>query len=253
MIRSLRLTSFYLLPLISACVGPSSHLQRRANADVLHNSASSFTYGPEHMAPQIDRIKAAPSRAELESYPAQHYVWNGADQIDLSTPATIIFEKSDMPFLEMRAPARLLKALAVSKGQIRRLNARPQRDGHPPLTLIIHAPAVPPLMVNSAAFIFLENIHQDTLDIEMTGAGSLHATGQVQQLKLTVRGNILGDLSQLHAQDIHADAHDKAKIHLRGKGSVHLCIANTAMIRLYSRPNILITRLQIFGKFYQNY
>ena len=249
-----RLAAILLLPLVAGCISYSTTSDVKTGYSSTRTDFAHFSFAASKGAsPQAQAQKLEEDMAEAQNYPSQKFAWNGQDKIEVEAPAILCFQPSDTPYLEIRAPAKLLKATQVTNGHVRLLNTAYKTSGKIPYTIIVHAPQVPRLHMSAFSHVVLENIDQKELDIEMSHLGSLRATGEVQKLKLKLSGKIIADLTRLTAQDINAEAHETATLHMRGNGVVNLVIADLAEVSLYTRPIILKTQVQSSSKFYAQY
>jgi len=255
----LRICCILALSLLAGCTTNRVTVEyadtHRANSNMQsYSSASSFSYSTATGLDALDKIqKPALDAYENSQYPMRNLAWNGTDKLHIDMPANIIFQKSDKPILEVRAPDKLLKATQFENGHLRLSQTSYKSSGQIPYTVIIRGPTVPQLQASLMSFIDLRDVQQEKLDIEMTGWGILRVTGQVKALTLNLSHQISADLSELHVENVIAHTGGTSQTKLRGSGAVHLYISDQASVTLYERPNTLKTTLDVYAKFYEKY
>ncbi len=164
------------------------------------------------------------------------WAWDGGDRAGIAVPATVHYQAGGQPRVIVRGPADLLKRVRYDHGELgleRSLFDWSNDDERLDVTLTgmtLHK-------VGLAGRVDLDmgQIHQDRLDISISGRGSVAASGKADDLSLRISGSGDYQLGKLAAKSldvrisgsgqVSAASADHARVSISGSGDVHFASA----------------------------
>lgn len=174
------------------------------------------------------------------------FAWTGGDRLELDVPAVVRFTQAEGPAkLTIAGPSSSLDRLRVEDGQITTDGSR-RRLGH--LTVTLSAPKVTQFDISSYGDLTIEDYKQDTLQIDITGAGDVKASGEARSVNLEISGAGKVDLGELAVESAEVEIAGFGKATLAPKQHADLRISGAGEVRLLSRPPDLKTRISGAGK-----
>src|SRR5262245_19081157 len=116
------------------------------------------------------------------------------------------------------------------------------------LEIIVSAPELKRFVFSGAGEANLSNVKNDRMEIALTGAGSLTASGETKEADVTLSGAGSVDAKNLHAVN--------AKVHSTGVGSVEIYVtgqldaksSGIGEINYYGSPKIVNRQAGVIGK-----
>ncbi|MDF3832577.1 DUF2807 domain-containing protein [Cupriavidus basilensis] len=151
--------------------------------------------------------------------------------VQLNAPVEAAFSASPSVTLSITGPADILPLLrtTVADGRLSIDLAAPVVLTAP-LKVAITAPSLQAIGIEGAGIMRATGLHQASLDIRLSGSGSIMAAGQAGHVSATNSGSGEVDASQLRAQDLDARlsgsglirgyASDAASVALNGSGDI---------------------------------
>ena len=88
----------------------------------------------------------------------------------------------------------------------------------------------------------LTHVAGDSLDIAMSGAGSLKASGEVKSLKLSLSGVGSVDARELHAQAVRADVSGVGSVKVWSSQALEGSVSGVGSLTYYGDPKTVNTR-----------
>jgi hypothetical protein len=146
--------------------------------------------------------------------------WNGGEHLYVGVPATVDYVQGLNAGVVITGPSDLIRDIVVEDGAIRyqdsgwhwfggwSLHWQNWRDS--PVHIVVTAPRLSVAHVGGAGHLNLGRLAQDRLDLSVSGAGSVTASGAIRSLSLGVSGSGGARVTALTATDLDA--------HLSGAG-----------------------------------
>ena len=173
------------------------------------------------------------------------YPWH-SDQLTLEVPADVRYQPAPVWRLTISAPERTLRQLVVEDGRIKsRRHAcfslipfcmHFGSDIEHTVHVSISGPALRVIRIEGSGDLELDQVHQDSLAVQIDGSGRVHGSGTVQALAVQINGSGAVHLGHMSEQ--------RARVHIDGSGSVSIAptdsvsvdIAGAGSVRLHSDP-----------------
>lgn len=172
------------------------------------------------------------------------FPWQG-DEMELDVPGDLHFTPGPQWHLTITGPQAVLDRLRVEDGSIELKHMH--RGGHS-LKFELTGPALRRVELNGAGNLRLEHLRQDSLTVEIHGAGDVNGDGSTDSLELNILGAGSAHLEQLRVHD--------AKISIAGSGDADVTptdqadveIAGTGDVRLHAQPKHLTQQISGLGR-----
>jgi hypothetical protein len=121
------------------------------------------------------------------------------------------------------------------------------------LRVEIVAPQMPPLNLNGAGDVNLENLSQDELRINLSGAGNVEASGKVRAATVSSSGVGNVDLGDLDATDATVSVAGAGNIDVNASGKVDADVAGAGNVTLHRKPAQLTSQISGIGSVDHDY
>ena len=175
--------------------------------------------------------------------------WTGGDRLSVDVPADVVYTQGPTAGVTLTGPQALLDRVQLVDGKLSYAEGPDRqhivtlhwgqdgfdaRDSDDNLKIVVTAPNVKTFELAGDGDLSVHGYDQKTLDVTVSGDGSINATGHTDALKLTVSGDGDADLEGLAITDaditVNGDgdatlaATGKAKVNIAGSGDVDLTI-----------------------------
>lgn len=173
--------------------------------------------------------------------------WSGADRLDIDLPAEVRYVQSAGPAtVIVSGPQALIDKVIVRGDSIRYAHGRGDRQRK--LTIEVRAPGVTSFDIAGDNSLVIENYSQPRLELEISGAADVNATGQTEEVDLDISGSGDVDLGAMKTKGARVDASGAADVILAPSDWARLDISGAGDVRLLTNPPRLETDLSGSGR-----
>ncbi|MCA3740847.1 DUF2807 domain-containing protein [Phenylobacterium sp.] len=159
--------------------------------------------------------------------------WNGADTLEIDAFAEVNYIQGPAGRISLEGPAAVLDKVSVRNGKI-------EFDGHRwkggALKVTVEAPAVRRFELDGVQDLKISGYDQDTLEIDLGGAGRVTAAGKTRRVVLDISGTGAADLTALEVEEAEVDLSGAGKATLGPKSSARIDVSGIGEIELTRRP-----------------
>jgi hypothetical protein len=189
--------------------------------------------------------------------------WQGGDAVDIRIPGAVHFTVAPEWRAIAKGPSEVLEKLHMENGEIE-FDPSFNYCGDE-LQIELQGPAVSSWSLHSSGDLVLQGLSQDTLDVYLSGSGSVRASGHVRTTRANIKGSGDVNLDELVQQQIELDIHgsgsatargvaDQTRIAIYGSGDANFgkLIVKSASVRIHGSGDVFIApsetvEAQIFG------
>jgi hypothetical protein len=170
--------------------------------------------------------------------------WTGGDAIDIALPATIRFRGGEGNEIVLRGPPDIIAHVELQGARLT-LNCRWSIGRDLKITL----PDQPFRRVNLSGFnLSMENLNQPELALSISGSGTLHGQGSVDQLGITVSGSGIARLADIAMKQLTVKISGSGNVEAAPKEDADISISGAGNVRLLSRPTRLKSHIAGSGQ-----
>ncbi len=127
--------------------------------------------------------------------------WNGGARADICIPGTVYFTPGPVWRVTVTGPESDVDSLRIEDGQIYFDRAATDSDSSS-LEVRITGPSLESFGLRGSGTLVLQNLAQDSLEIDLFGSGSVRGHGAVGRLELRIFGSGNADLARVTAGDV---------------------------------------------------
>jgi hypothetical protein len=179
------------------------------------------------------------------------FTFNPDAPFTVDAPVHLHFVHGDHVSMTVSGSSALISALRWDNNHLS------LRDGpifsHHDLKVEIVAPRLPPMTMGGAGNVSLENLDQDELRLNLSGAGNVDATGKVHTANVTSSGAGNVDLGELDATDATVSIAGLGNIDVNASGKVDASVAGAGNVSLHRKPAQLTSQISGIGSVNQDY
>ncbi|MFM8940654.1 MAG: GIN domain-containing protein [Phenylobacterium sp.] len=157
--------------------------------------------------------------------------WDGADTLETQAFADVTYIQGPARSVTLEGPAALLDRITVKEGRIDFEGGR-WRGGA--LKVVVEAPDVTHFDMGGVQDLKITGYKQDEVEINLTGAGRVTASGKVRKAALDISGRGAANLAALEM--------DEAEVELSGAGKATLGPTFRARIDIRGVGQVELTR-----------
>jgi hypothetical protein len=172
--------------------------------------------------------------------------WAGG-RIEIDVPATVHFSPGPQWKMTVTGSASALDRLRLADGRLS-FNAPPLRPGSSSLEVRMTGPQLDGIALNGSGSVTLENIAQESLDIDLLGSGSITASGRVERARLDILGSGSARLGDLVIQDLDARILGSGDADVAPTGTVTASIFGSGNLVLHTNPARVSSRVLGSGR-----
>jgi len=160
--------------------------------------------------------------------------WDGSDHITLATPATAIYSPGGDGKMHVTGDPGVIAHLRINDGKI-------ETDCHGSFgksRLHIVLPGVPVRRFHIAGSgdLTLQELDQPQLKTEISGSGSIHANGKVEDLDIKISGSGSSDFGKVTGRDAKVKISGSGDADIAPSGDANIRISGSGEVRLHSAP-----------------
>jgi hypothetical protein len=179
------------------------------------------------------------------------FTFDPAAPLTVDAPVHLHFTRGDHVSMTVSGSPALVSALHWDNNHLS-INDGPIIRHHE-LRVEIVAPRMPPLNLNGARDVNLENLSQDELRINLSGAGNVEASGKVHVATVSSSGVGNVDLGDLDATDATVSVAGAGNIDVNASGKVNANVAGAGNVTLHRKPAQLTSQISGIGSVEQDY
>ncbi len=179
------------------------------------------------------------------------YPFDPAVPLVVDAPVELHFERGEHPGMTISGPARMISAVRWENGRL----SLSDTSGwtHRSLDIRIVAPRVPPLTLAGAGDVSLNDLDQDDLKLNLSGAGDFDVSGKVRTVTLSSSGAGSVDLGKLSATDAAVSLSGIGSVDLAATGRVSVAVSGAGSVTLHRKPAELTSQVSGVGAIDQDY
>jgi hypothetical protein len=179
------------------------------------------------------------------------FTFDPAAPFTVDAPVHLHFLRGDHVSMTVSGSSALISALRWNDNHLT-MPGGPIFSHHD-LQVEIVAPQLPPMNMHGAGNVSLENLDQDELRLDLSGAGNVDATGKVRTATITSSGAGNVDLGELNATDAKVSVAGVGNIDVNASGKVDASVAGAGNVSLHRKPAQLTTQISGIGSVNQDY
>ncbi|OXE36649.1 MAG: hypothetical protein CGW95_06385 [Phenylobacterium zucineum] len=165
------------------------------------------------------------------------FTWQGADHLDVSPAADIVFTQGPVAKLTIFGPAEALDNLRVHEGRIEYAAGYDNDEAR--LKIVMMAPEVKAFDLAGSQKLVIENYRQDKLALDISGDARVSAKGAAKTLRLDITGDGEADLTDLALDAAVVDISGSGHASLGPKTSARIDVSGDGVVKLTAKPKIL--------------
>ncbi len=172
---------------------------------------------------------------------SREFSWTGGDSLRLDVPADVHFKPAPTWHLSIRGRSDTLDRLELNNDRI----SLPSQifDHSGPLNIELSGPALRRVAIEGSGEVVLEDLNQDRLRVAISGSGSAHASGKVDDLAVDIAGSGDAALEKLAASSATVSIAGSGSADITPADSADISIAGSGDVRLHSRPKHVNSRV----------
>ena len=172
--------------------------------------------------------------------------WAGAEVLEINLPALVYFQPAQTWHVTVQGTQATIDQVALSGGVLgSRWRAAP--DGSS-VEVNISGPAVKRFAVLSSAQLVVQQLHQEDLEVDVRGSGSVELSGEVSHLKVQLYGAAYADLRNLQVGNLQASILGASRADIGTVNDAQIAVIGPGAVRLAGRPLHLVTRISGAGR-----
>ncbi|MEI7573361.1 MAG: DUF2807 domain-containing protein [Phenylobacterium sp.] len=171
--------------------------------------------------------------------------WDGTDTLDIDAFADVTYIQGPARSVSLEGPAALLDKITIKDGRIDFDGSRWKGGA---LKVVIEAPGVTHFDMGGVQDLKITGYDQDTLEISLSGAGRVTATGKARKASLDISGTGAANLAALEIEEAEVDLSGAGKVTLGPKRSAKINVSGIGEVELTRRPDQLEQNISGAGR-----
>ncbi|MDV6332007.1 GIN domain-containing protein [Asticcacaulis sp. 201] len=199
--------------------------------------------------------------AKVEPTVTRDLQWTGGDLLAVDFPAEVVYTQGVTASVSISGPQSLIDRIKLENGRLTRLDKGNKevvrvswtRDGWDTQSndqearITITTPSVKRFELTSDANLRIRGYDQPTLDVILSGSGSVDAVGKTQALKVNLSGYGNADLAALQAKDATVTVSGSGNADIFATGNAKIDISGSGNVDLATKPAKLDTTISGSG------
>jgi hypothetical protein len=178
--------------------------------------------------------------------------WTGGDSLRTRFPAEIRYVQaaagSGPGTVTVTGPQDTVQRVYLDEGAIR---LRRQHWANRRLTVVVTAPNISRFVLSGANRLTVEDYKGERLELKLSGATKVKASGQVRELELDISGAGEADLGELKVEDVDIDISGSGEARVAPTGRAKVDISGMGDVTLLTRPADLESDISGAGAIHQ--
>ena len=175
-----------------------------------------------------------PSNGETAT---RDFTWQGADHLDVSPAADIVFTQGPVTKLTIFGPKEALDNLRVHEGRIEYAAGYDNDEAR--LKIVMTAPDVQAFDLAGSQKLVIESYQQDKLSLDISGDAQVSAKGAAKNLRLDITGDGEANLADLALSVAVVDISGSGHASLGPKESAKIDVSGDGVVKLTAKPKVL--------------
>lgn len=159
--------------------------------------------------------------------------WEGTDTLEIDAFADVTYVQGPARTISLEGPAALLDKITIKDGRIDFEGGRWKGGA---LKVVIEAPGVSHFEMGGVQDLKITGYDQDTLEVNLSGAGRVTATGKARKASLAISGTGAANLAALEMDEAEVDLSGAGKATLGPKQSARIDVSGIGEVELTRRP-----------------
>lgn len=178
--------------------------------------------------------------------------WSGADALNVSFPADIRYIQADGPgSVTVSGPPSAVDRVVVS-GETVRFDGFTQHWWPHKLSVVVRAPNVSRFDLSGANALAIEGYKQGKLELDISGAAEVSASGEADAVDLQISGTGDVDLGELKAKSAAVKISGAGGATIAPTEAADLDISGMGDVKLLTHPPKLVTHISGAGRIRQS-
>jgi hypothetical protein len=165
------------------------------------------------------------------------FTWQGADHLDVSPAADIVYTQGPVAKLTIFGPTEALDNLRVRDGRIDYSGGYDNDDAR--LKIVLTAPDIQAFDLAGSQKLVIESYRQDKLSLDISGDARVSARGEAKSLRLDITGDGEADLADLALDAAVVDISGNGQASLGPRESAKIDVSGDGVVKLTAKPKIL--------------
>ena len=162
--------------------------------------------------------------------------WDGTDTLEIDAFADVTYVQGPARTVSLEGPAALLDKITIKDGRVDFEGGRWKGGA---LKVVVEAPGVTHFDMGGVQDLKITGYDQDTLEISLSGAGRVTATGKARRAVLDISGTGAANLAALEVDEAEVDLSGAGKATLGPKTSAKIDVSGVGEVELTRRPSQL--------------
>jgi hypothetical protein len=173
--------------------------------------------------------------------------WSGARGLDVDLPADIRYVQADGPAtVTVTGPESAVDRVVIRGSSIRYEGGRHHWGSR--LSILVRAPNIDSFDLSGDNHLAIEGYNQDSLNIDVSGAGEVTAEGRVKTIAIDVSGSGDVDLGRLKAEGADVEISGAGDVTIAPTEWAKLDVSGMGDVRLLTHPPKLDTDVSGAGR-----
>jgi hypothetical protein len=157
--------------------------------------------------------------------------------ISISLPAEATFTVADKPSVRITTQANVLPVVVtrVENGTLS-IGIDGAVTLHQPIRIEIAGPSPEAVTLTGTGHFVATNVASSALALKITGNATMHVTGTVDHVSVSVSGTGMVDTSAIHARSLDADVTGTASMHAFASESAKVHVSGIGKIQIAGQP-----------------
>jgi hypothetical protein len=171
--------------------------------------------------------------------------WDGTDTLEIDAFADVTYIQGPARSVSLEGPAALLDKITIKDGRIDFDGSRWKGGA---LKVVIEAPGVTRFEMGGVQDLKITGYDQDILEVSLSGAGRVTATGKARKASLDISGTGAANLAALEIEEAEVDLSGAGKATLGPKQSAKINVSGIGEVELTRRPTQLEQNISGAGR-----
>ena len=175
----------------------------------------------------------------------RHWAWDGGDSVEIAVPGTVHYHRGGGDEVIARGPAEAIAHVRVRNGSIG--YACWGRWGQRDLDITLPGRAFRAVTISGSGRLIMQDIDQPSLDLAISGSGSLRAQGASERVRISIAGAGNAKLAELTMKRLDVNIAGSGDIEAAPQDALNVDIAGSGNLRLLSDPAQIHTDIKGSG------
>ncbi len=185
--------------------------------------------------------------AEIDANATEgHWAWDGGDTVDIAVPGTVHYRGGSGDEVIARGSREAIAHIRVRNGKI--TQSWSGRWARRDLDITLPGRTFRTIEISGSNRLIMQDVNQPSLDLSISGSGSVRAQGASERVKLSIAGSGKAKLAELTMKRLDIDISGSGKAEAAPQDEVNIDIAGSGDVRLLSDPERMHTDIAGSGR-----